>query len=92
MKDLTLHIEQSFIIETWHIQWVMESCPDSGIGIEFLIILINSFILWRCFNIAWSDKMFLPIFDVIKLDNVDQSLGPYHQSLNHLITFLIYSD
>jgi len=84
IDDVTLHTKKSFSIETWHIQRVMEGSSDSGIRIKFLIILIHSTIFRRSFDIAWSDKMFLPIFDVIEFDNVNQSLGSYHQSLDHL--------
>ena len=84
LDDIALHTKKSVIIETWHVQGVMEGSSDSGIGIKFLIILIHSTIFRRCFDIARSDKMFLPIFDVIEFNNVNQSLGSYHQSLDHL--------
>lgn len=94
IDDVTLHTKKSVIIETWHVQRVMEGSSDSGIGIKFLIILIHSAIFRRGFDIAWSDKMFLPIFDVIEFDNVNQSLGSYHQSLDHYsvqyLLWLIY--
>ena len=78
-----MYIVESLLIQTRHIQSVMERGSDSGVGRELFVLFVHILELRGGFYSHRSDEVFVPLLKIVELKHFGEGFVTDKEFLNH---------